>query len=157
MNGPNNSGMGGPSTTAAAAAASRQGNSPSQTQLKLLVQQIQMAVQAGHLNQQILNQPLAPQTLVLLNQLLQQIKTLQNYQHTLQSQKSLGGGGVGASNMNILSVDITKTKQDSKLTEPNFSSASQLPKDSTLATSHARGWSRWYGLQSRKRQQWWHH
>lgn len=40
----------------------------------MLVQQIQMAVSAGYLNHQILNQPLAPQTLVLLNQLLQQVQ-----------------------------------------------------------------------------------
>ena len=53
---------------------------PSTSQLRVLVQQIQMAVQAGHLNPQILNQPLAPQTLLLLNQLLQQIKQLQSYQ-----------------------------------------------------------------------------
>lgn len=50
---------------------------PSAQQLRILVQQIQMAVQAGHLNPQILNQPLAPSTLISLNQLLQQIKTLQ--------------------------------------------------------------------------------
>ncbi|GBM23821.1 Protein Gawky [Araneus ventricosus] len=49
-------------------------------QLRHLVQQIQMAVQAGHLNAQILNQPLAPSTLQLLYQLLQQIKTLSNFQ-----------------------------------------------------------------------------
>lgn len=51
------------------------GNSgqPSTQQLRMLVQQIQMAVSAGYLNHQILNQPLAPQTLVLLNQLLQQV------------------------------------------------------------------------------------
>lgn len=47
---------------------------PSTQQLRMLVQQIQMAVQAGYLNHQILNQPLAPQTLVLLNQLLNYIK-----------------------------------------------------------------------------------
>ena len=41
---------------------------PSAQQLRILVQQIQMAVQAGHLNPQILNQPLAPQTLISLNQ-----------------------------------------------------------------------------------------
>ena len=82
---------------------------PSAQQLKLLVQQIQMAVTAGHLNPQILNQPLAPQTLVLLNQLLQQIKTLQGYQHTMQTQKSMGGTSSG---MSMLTVDITKTKQE---------------------------------------------
>ena len=81
---------------------------PSAQQLKLLVQQIQMAVSAGHLNPQILNQPLAPQTLVLLNQLLQQIKTLQGYQHTMQTQKQHGT----SSSMSMLTVDITKTKQE---------------------------------------------
>ncbi|GIY25140.1 hypothetical protein CDAR_615281 [Caerostris darwini] len=57
-------------------------------QLRHLVQQIQMAVQAGHLNAQILNQPLAPPTLQLLYQLLQQIKSLSALQ---QMQK---GGGI---------------------------------------------------------------
>lgn len=47
---------------------------PSTQQLRMLVQQIQMAVQAGYLNHQILNQPLAPTTLILLNQLLTNIK-----------------------------------------------------------------------------------
>ncbi|CAB4066472.1 TNRC6 [Lepeophtheirus salmonis] len=61
---------------------------PSAQQLRILVQQIQMAVQAGHLNPQILNQPLAPQTLILLNQLLQQIKNLQALQ-LAHSQKSV--------------------------------------------------------------------
>lgn len=51
-----------------------QSSQPSTQQLRMLVQQIQMAVQAGYLNQQILNQPLAPQTLILLNQLLACIK-----------------------------------------------------------------------------------
>lgn len=61
------------------------GGSPSQPstqQLRMLVHQIQMAVQAGYLNHQILNQPLAPTTLILLNQLLTNIKV------------SLGGGGM---------------------------------------------------------------
>lgn len=47
---------------------------PSTQQLRMLVQQIQMAVQHGYLNHQILNQPLAPQTLLLLNQMLNHIK-----------------------------------------------------------------------------------
>merc|ERR1712223_823871 len=83
---------------------------PSAQQLRMLVQQIQMAVQAGHLNPQILNQPLAPQTLILLNQLLQQIKTLQTLQqnHTLaQSQK----GMTNSRELLSISVNITKTKQ----------------------------------------------
>ena len=83
-------------------------NQPSAQQLKLLVQQIQMAVQAGHLNPQILNQPLAPQTLVLLNQLLQQIKNLTNHQNILNQQKSMGN----SNSLLSVSVDITKTKQE---------------------------------------------
>ena len=76
----------------------------------MLVQQIQMAVQAGHLNPQILNQPLAPQTLILLNQLLQQIKTLQTLQqnHTMaQANKSM----TNSRELLSISVNITKTKQ----------------------------------------------
>lgn len=59
-------------------------NQPSAQQLQMLVKQIQMAVGAGYLNQQILNQPLSPQTLLLLNQLLQQIKV--NYLFLVSSQ-----------------------------------------------------------------------
>lgn len=84
---------------------------PSSAQLRMLVQQIQMAVQAGYLNHQILNQPLAPQTLVLLNQLLQQIKTLQQ----ITSQQSMAQvHSLGNKQSNALlhcSVLITKTKQ----------------------------------------------
>lgn len=74
----------------------------------MLVQQIQLAVQEGYLNHQILNQPLAPQTLILLNQLLQQIKVLQqlHQQHSVQSTMK----GNGQSVLQI-SVQITKTKQ----------------------------------------------
>ncbi|CAG9864079.1 unnamed protein product [Phyllotreta striolata] len=84
---------------------------PSTQQLRMLVQQIQMAVQAGYLNHQILNQPLAPQTLVLLNQLLQQIKTLQQ----LISQQSVAStpnmNGKPNNTYMQFSVLITKTKQ----------------------------------------------
>ena len=83
---------------------------PSAQQLRMLVQQIQMAVQAGHLNPQILNQPLAPQTLILLNQLLQQIKTLQTLQQShsvAQSQKPMNN----SRELLSISVNITKTKQ----------------------------------------------
>ncbi|XP_023022577.2 trinucleotide repeat containing adaptor protein gawky isoform X1 [Leptinotarsa decemlineata] len=84
---------------------------PSTQQLRMLVQQIQMAVQAGYLNHQILNQPLAPQTLVLLNQLLQQIKTLQqlNTQQTIATTHSINGKPNSAYMQ--CSVLITKTKQ----------------------------------------------
>ncbi|XP_055545590.1 protein Gawky-like isoform X1 [Wyeomyia smithii] len=77
---------------------------PSTQQLRMLVQQIQMAVQHGYLNQQILNQPLAPQTLLLLNQLLNHIKQLQVMQSNLNRS---GGGGVSAVQ---ISLAINKLK-----------------------------------------------
>lgn len=82
---------------------------PSTAQLRHLVQQIQMAVQAGHLNPQILNQPLAPQTLQLLYQLLQHIRFL----HQLQQQQlyySQHGNKPGSPPLQ-LSVQITQAKQ----------------------------------------------
>ena len=87
---------------------------PSTAQLRVLVQQIQMAVQAGHLNPQILNQPLAPQTLYLLNQLLQQIKQLQNYQQQHAMAQAQAGQRPGANQQQAilgLTVQITKHKQ----------------------------------------------
>ncbi|TRY68302.1 hypothetical protein TCAL_06828 [Tigriopus californicus] len=83
---------------------------PSPHQLRVLVQQIQMAVQAGHLNPQILNQPLAPQTLILLNQLLHQIKTLQGLQQQQQQHSMARPGSNNPALMNV-TVNITKTKQ----------------------------------------------
>ncbi|CAH0397998.1 unnamed protein product [Chilo suppressalis] len=85
------------------------GNSgqPSTAQLRMLVQQIQMAVSAGYLNHQILNQPLAPQTLVLLNQLLQQIKVLQQLAQQHSVALSKGNSSIALQ----CSVQITKAKQ----------------------------------------------
>ncbi|XP_012255062.2 protein Gawky isoform X3 [Athalia rosae] len=83
-------------------------NQPSTAQLRMLVQQIQLAVQEGYLNHQILNQPLAPQTLILLNQLLQQIKVLQQLHQQHSVQGSLKGN---SQNVLQISVQITKTKQ----------------------------------------------
>merc|ERR1719186_1200446 len=91
-----------------------QNGPPSTSRLGVLVQQIQMAVQAGHLNPQILNQPLAPQTLLLLNQLLQQIKALPQCQVQHASATAAGGNrGSGPNNQALLtfSVQITKHKQ----------------------------------------------
>ncbi|XP_076331671.1 protein Gawky-like isoform X2 [Tachypleus tridentatus] len=82
-------------------------NLPTTAQLKHLVQQIQMAVQAGYLNPQILNQPLAPQTLQLLYQLLQQIKVLHQFQQQLIQPQSLGKGN-SSMQMNL---HITQIKQ----------------------------------------------
>ncbi|KAM7341442.1 trinucleotide repeat containing adaptor protein gawky isoform 2-T2 [Cochliomyia hominivorax] len=66
-----------------AAAVSNSTNQPSTQQLRMLVQQIQLAVHSGYLSSQILNQPLAPTTLLLLNQLLSNIKHLQGAQQSL--------------------------------------------------------------------------
>jgi trinucleotide repeat-containing gene 6 protein len=91
----------------------QQNGPPSTSQLRVLVQQIQMAVQAGHLNPQILNQPLAPQTLLLLNQLLQQIKQLQNYpqQHAMAQAAGQRPGAPSSQALLGLTVQITKHKQ----------------------------------------------
>ncbi|GAB0087131.1 UBA domain-containing protein [Sergentomyia squamirostris] len=63
---------------------------PSIHQLRGLVQQIEMAVQAGYLNQQILNQPLSPHTVQLLSQLLNNIKHLPPaHQNQITSQPSV--------------------------------------------------------------------
>lgn len=75
---------------------------PSIDQLKIIVQQVQLAVQAGYLNGQILNQPLAPQTLLLMNQLLLQIRDIK------KSEQYLARGGP---NSYQLSVNMEKTKQ----------------------------------------------
>lgn len=74
----------------------------------MLVQQIQLAVHEGYLNHQILNQPLAPQTLILLNQLLQQIKVLQQLHQQHAVQNTMKGNNQSALQ---ISVQITKTKQ----------------------------------------------
>lgn len=74
----------------------------------MLVQQIQLAVHEGYLNHQILNQPLAPQTLMLLNQLLQQIKVLQQLHQQHAVQNTMKGSNQSALQ---ISVQITKTKQ----------------------------------------------
>lgn len=65
-------------------AGSHNSGQPSTQHLRMLVQQIQMAVQGGYLSGQILNQPLAPATLILLNQLLSNIKHLQGAQTSMQ-------------------------------------------------------------------------
>ncbi|XP_055612649.1 protein Gawky-like isoform X2 [Uranotaenia lowii] len=78
---------------------------PSTQQLRMLVQQIQMAVHAGFLNHQILNQPLAPQTLLLLNQLLNHIRQMQH----IQSNLARSGGATGVSTVQ-LTMQINKHK-----------------------------------------------
>ena len=84
---------------------------PSAQHLRILLQQIHMAVQAGFLNPQILNQPLAPQTLISLSQLLQQIRTLQQLQqqHSIVLSQTSTGSNIALLDV---SVNIANTKQN---------------------------------------------
>jgi trinucleotide repeat-containing gene 6 protein len=92
---------------AAAASQSGAGGQPSAHHLRNLVQQIQKAVQAGYLNHQILNQPLAPQTLQLLNSLL---NTIQQLQYTQQSIQRNGG-------VNSIQLQMTIQKQKQQISQ----------------------------------------
>jgi trinucleotide repeat-containing gene 6 protein len=94
---------GAPNSFSQQAAVASQSGQPSAHHLRNLVQQIQKAVQAGYLNHQILNQPLAPQTLQLLNSLLNAIQQLQITQQNIQR-----NGGV---NSIQLQMTIQKQKQ----------------------------------------------
>lgn len=80
---------------------------PFNKSVTVLVQQIQMAVQAGYLSNQILAHPLPPQSLVLLNSLLQHIKS---FQILTQAQQQMGNSNSPSALQ--LSVQITKTKQN---------------------------------------------
>ena len=76
------------------------------------MQHIQMAVQAGYLNPQILNQPLAPTTLMLLNNMLSHINVLQKFsqqQALWQAQAHLNKNS--STTLLQLNINITKTKQ----------------------------------------------
>uniref|UniRef100_A0A182W7S7 UBA domain-containing protein n=1 Tax=Anopheles minimus TaxID=112268 RepID=A0A182W7S7_9DIPT len=91
--------------------------------LRLLVQQIQLAVQNGYLENQILNQPLAPQTLMLLHQLLTHIKQLNVMQNNLG--RTGGGGGVNAVQMSI-AINKLKSQIASLQNQINMQQASYL-------------------------------
>lgn len=80
--------------------------------IRLLMHHIQLAAQAGYLNPQILNQPLAPNSLMLLNSMLSQISVLQKLvqQHSLcQAQAHLNKNS--SHHLLQLNIHITKTKQ----------------------------------------------
>ncbi|KAG5681488.1 hypothetical protein PVAND_010918 [Polypedilum vanderplanki] len=97
---------GAPNSFSQQAAVASQSGQPSAHHLRNLVQQIQKAVQAGYLNHQILNQPLAPQTLQLLNSLLNAIQQLQVTQQNIQR-----NGGV-----NNIQLQMTINKQKQQIT-----------------------------------------
>lgn len=78
------------------------------------MQHIQMAVQAGYLNPQILNQPLAPSTLMLLNSMLSQINVLQKFsqqQALWQAQAHISKNSNSSQSLLQLNINIAKTKQ----------------------------------------------
>ncbi|XP_037093780.1 protein Gawky-like [Pollicipes pollicipes] len=82
---------------------------PSPQQLRPLINQIQMAVHAGHLNPAILQQPMGPQTLILLNQLLSQIKHMDQ----LSRQAHLTRGHQGNSpHVHTLQMEIMRVKSN---------------------------------------------
>ncbi|KAH8309909.1 hypothetical protein KR059_003557 [Drosophila kikkawai] len=76
---------------------------PSGQQIRMLGQQIQLAIHSGFISSQILTQPLTQATLNLLNQLLSNIKHLQ------AAQQSLARGG--NANPMAVNVAISKYKQ----------------------------------------------
>ncbi|XP_053673775.1 protein Gawky-like [Anopheles nili] len=90
-------------------------------QLRVLVQQIQLAVQSGYLESQILNQPLAPQTLMLLHQMLNHIKQL----NAMQSNLNRTGGSVNAVQMSI-AINKLKSQIANLQNQINLQQASYL-------------------------------
>ena len=78
-----------------------------QNHVKTLMQHIHMATKAGYLNPQILNQPLAPTSLMLLNQLLSQIALLNKLNQHAAVQNHLKPNSMPNLQVSIL---ITKTK-----------------------------------------------
>ncbi|KAH8376030.1 hypothetical protein KR093_005602 [Drosophila rubida] len=80
--------------------ASNANNQPSGQHIRMLGQQIQLAIHSGFISSQILTQPLTPTTLNLLNQLLSNIKHLQ------AAQQSLSRG----SNANPMPVNVAIAK-----------------------------------------------
>ncbi|XP_037074113.1 protein Gawky-like isoform X2 [Pollicipes pollicipes] len=81
---------------------------PSPQQLRPVINQIQMAVHAGHLNPAILQQPMGQQTLILLNHLLSQIKQLE--QLTRQQQLLGRGPQANSPHFQSLQMEIMRTK-----------------------------------------------
>ena len=71
------------------------------------MQQIQNAVQAGYINPQILDQPLAPHTLQLLSQLVQELSILETLKKA-ETQNIMGNNG----EFIAISLKITKTKEN---------------------------------------------
>lgn len=81
---------------------------PSRDLLKQMVHQIQLAVQAGHLDAHILNQQMSTPTLQLVYQLLQQIKKL----HELQEIQQCAGMKSYVSSPTNIDMQINRIRQN---------------------------------------------
>ena len=119
------------------------GVTPSRELLKQMVHQIQLAVQAGHLNAHILNQPLSTPTLQLVYTLLQQIKLLQQFQEIQQRAQSVNKS-VEADHLNNhvahqsnLDLQITRVQQNISLLQKAITQQqAALTKNESLVESN---------------------
>lgn len=102
---------------------------PSRDLLKQMVHQIQLAVQAGHLNAHILNQPMSTPTLQLVYHLLQQIKAL----HQLQEIQQRAGIKTDVSSTNNFDIQINRIRQNISLLQKAITQQqAALTKNDTL-------------------------
>lgn len=94
------------------------------TDLRTLMQNIHEAVQAGYLKRQILNQPLAPGMLVLLNNLLRDINELQKLSQRLNSLATQPSHPNTSNNIMQINMLINKTKAQIESTQVGYFGAS---------------------------------
>lgn len=105
---------------------------PSRDLLKQMVHQIQLAVQAGHLNAHILNQPMSTPTLQLVYHLLQQIKAL----HQLQEIQHRAGIKSDVSSTSNFDIQINRIRQNISLLQKAITQQqAALTKNDTLSDS----------------------
>lgn len=118
---------------------------PSRDLLKQMVHQIQLAVQAGHLNAHILNQPMSAPTLHLVYQLLQQIKTLHQLQE-IQQRAGIKSDMSPPSNMDLQINRIRQhisllqkaiTQQQAALIKSDSSGDSNISKQQLAANNYS--------------------
>lgn len=110
------------------------GVTPSRDLLKQMVHQIQLAVQAGHLNAHILNQPMSTPTLQLVYTLLQQIKLLHQFQEIQQRSVNKSTDMNSPSN---LELQINRVQQNISLLQKAITQQqAALTKNQTLVGSN---------------------
>lgn len=106
---------------------------PSRDLLKQMVHQIQLAVQAGHLNAQVLNQPMSTPTLQLVYDLLQQIKVLHQLQEVQQQ------SGIVKSDLSSptnLELQIDRIRQNISLLQKAITQQQQQQQQPTATTKN---------------------